>query len=575
VVASAAAPLSCSTPDAGVPEPSDTADEDRVFPQGVASGDPRPDGVLLWTRATPEGDDFEAAVPVRWFVATDEDMTELVAEGELEVGPDTDHCLRLRMTDLEPGTTYYYRFSAGGVTTRSGRTRTAPADEDEHEFSFAITSCQEYVGRWYHAWRELVERDGDIDFVLFLGDYIYESIADPRFQPVDSPRSLSLPDGMSLDGTDTNLSALTLADYRALYRQYRTDPDLKEAHRRFPWVIMWDDHEFVNDCWQDVANEFDGARGEERDTTRREAATQAWFEYLPIDVPYQPEAGFPADIQTYRTMRWGRHAELFLTDSRYYRDDHLIPETEREPLVGKFTENSPLGSRIFALKEGFDQLEAESPPSMLGAVQKPWLTDSIGASTATWKLFASALMMAQLNLDMREEPDIPALLQNNFYFKVDQWDGFRTERRMLLETLASVDNLVVLSGDLHGNYAAELRADFDDPSTPATAVEFTVTGISSISLQEQLDLFTVNDPRLEPLGLEAVTPRFDEVVQSSGPHFAYANSSAYGYAVVRVATGQLRVQFVEVPSVDTPTPGGPPAVVDFFVDAGTPALRRG
>jgi alkaline phosphatase D len=582
VVASAAVPWSgCGSsgdpdaPEDTIPEPSPSEQADRVFPQGIASSDPRPDGVLLWTRVEPPAAD-EAAV-VRWYVALDEAFTEPVATGELVAEPEVDHTVRVRLVDLQPYTWYWYRFSVEGpdgtVTTQTGRTKTAPTADMDVPVRFAVTSCQEYVGRWYHAWRRLVEREPELDFVLFLGDYIYESIADPRFQPLDSPRSLTLPDGMSLDGTPGNLVAVTLADYRALYRQYRSDPELRRVHARYPFVVIWDDHEFSNDGWQDVANEFDGERGLERDTARRQAATRAWFEHVPVDVPYDGEAAFPSDVVTYRALRYGRHAELLLTDQRYYRDDHLVPETEAELSVGKLMPNSALGSRILALKAGFDALEAETPPAMLGEAQERWLVDAVSGSDATWKLWASALMMAQLVLDLREVEEAPPLLRNVFYFKLDQWDGFRTERARILSQLAGVRDLVVLSGDLHGNYAAHLRPDFDDPSTPATAVELTVTGISSISLQEQLDTIAATEPMLADTGVDQITHLFDDNLRATGPHFVYANSSAYGYAVVELDGAELRARFEELTRVTDPVDDGAGATVAFRVRSGTNALE--
>jgi alkaline phosphatase D len=582
VVASAAVPLpGCAgsdeldAPGESIPEPSPAAEADLAFPQGIASGDPRADGVLLWTRVEPPVSD--EPVVVRWYVALDEAFTEPIASGELTAEPDADHTVRVRLVDLMPHTWYWYRFAAelpdGIVTTQTGRTKTAPTADMEAPVRFAVTSCQEYVGRWYHAWRRLAERESELDFVLFLGDYVYESIADPRFQPLGSPRSLTLPDGMSLDGTPGNLVAVTLADYRALYRQYRSDPDLRRIHALYPFVVIWDDHEFSNDGWQDVANEFDGERGLERDTARRQAATRAWFEHLPVDVPFDADAAFPDDVITYRALRYGRHAELLLTDQRYYRDDHLVPETEASLQVGKFMPNSALGSRILALKEGYDELEAATPLSMLGATQERWLVDAISRSDATWKLWGSALMMAQLVIDLREVEEAPLLLRNAFYFKVDQWDGFRSERARILGQLAGVRDLVVLSGDLHGNYAAHLRPDFDDPTTPPTAVELTVTGISSISLQEQLDTITATDPMLADTGLDQVTHLFDDNLRTTGPHFVYANSSAYGYAVVELDGAELRVRFEELMRVTDPVDDGAGTTVAFRVRSGTSTLE--
>ena len=564
-----------------VPGVSDPEDVLRAFPQGLAAGDPRPESVLLWTRAQPSAGEEERAIELRVRVTLDEAGERLVHEGVLEATPESDHTARVKLTTLSPATTYYYRFGRedSGVWSDTGRTRTAPAEDSELPLRFAIASCQEYVGRWFHAWRalaELEEREGPVDFVLFLGDYIYESIADPRFQELGSERALELPDGLPLDGLpdSENLVAYTLADYRALYRQYRADPDLRRAHARYPFVIAWDDHEFTNDAWQDVANEFDGAQGEERQTARREAATRAWFEYLPVDVPRDAAASFPDDIVTYRGFRYGRHVELLLSDVRYYRDDHVVPEGPAVPEVGKIIENSPLGARVLAIKEGFDALEAEARPTMLGAAQKQWLLDAARASETTWTIWGSALMAAQMVIDLSAFSELPLFLQNRFYFKPDQWDGFRSERAEILAALAERTNVVVLSGDLHGFYAAELRPDFDDPAAPATAVEFTVSGISSIPLAAQLDKFTREDPALAALGLEELVPLFDDNLREASPHIVHADSARYGFAIVEADADALTVDFHELDEVRTRAYVAPARVTSFRVRAGSRTIER-
>jgi alkaline phosphatase D len=189
---------------------------------------------------------------------------------------------------------------------------------------------------------------------------------------------------------------------------------------------------------------------------------------------------------------------------------------------------------------------------MLGDVQRGWLVAGIAASVATWKLWVSPLMVAQMVLDLTDREEAPPIFRNRFYFKVDQWDGFRSERAGVLADVAAVDGMVVLSGDLHGSYAALLREDFDDPTTPATAVEITAPGISSISLQEQLDLFASTDPRLADTGLAEVTHLFDEVLLDTGPHYAYANSRAYGYVRIDVTAAEIVATFVEIDTVTAP-----------------------
>lgn len=552
--------------DGAEPGPEELA---RVFPQGVASGDPRPDGVLLWTRVEPDG---EAPIAVEYAVAEDEDFAVIVASGAAEARADDDFTLRIRLAGLAPGRRHWYRFLARGVMSPRGRTTTAPDANVDAPVRFAVASCQDYLGRYFHAWRALVEEADELDFVLFLGDYVYEYTRYPELQEPTPERQVELPDGLVIDAVEGVVAARTLADYRALYRRIRSDPDLQEIHRLVPFVAIWDDHEHANDAWQDRANDFDGAQGEERDTARREAATRAWFEHLPVDVAFDAAAGFPDDIVTWRTLRWGRRLELVLTDQRYYRDDHLIPEGPTDPEVGKLLANSPLGARTFVIKPPFDEREAAAAPTMLGAAQREWLVAALRASDARWKIWGSALMVAQMVLDLRGLAGVPDTFQNLYYFKTDQWDGFRSERAEILAALADVPGLVVLSGDLHGFYAAEVRVDPDDLAAPPVAVEFTVAGISSISLYEQIAAVVASNPLLAATGLGAVVPMFDPVLRATCPHFVHARSDRYGAAVVTADPDALAVEFVEVADVRDPTYAGVASRTRFRVAAGVPRI---
>jgi alkaline phosphatase D len=513
-------------------------------------------------------------VTVEYVVADDPDFRAIVVAGVVEAQADDDFTLRVRLVELGPGRRYWYRFFADGVMSPPGRTTTAPAADADAPVRFAVASCQDYLGRYYHAWRALVEQADDLDFVLFLGDYIYEYTRYPELQEPTPERRVELPDGLVIDGSENIVAAHTLADYRAIYRAVRSDPDLQEIHRLVPFVAIWDDHEHANDAWGDHAVDFDGVRGDEQDTARREAATRAWFEHLPVDVAYDAAAGFPDDIVVWRTLRWGRRLELVLTDQRYYRDDHLIPEGPADPEVGKFLENSPLGSRTFVVKGPFDAREAAAAPTMLGASQREWLVSTLRASDARWKVWGSALMVAQMALDLRPVAGVPATFQNIYYFKTDQWDGFRSERAQILAALADVENLVVLSGDLHGFYAAELRVDPDDPGVEPVAAEFTVAGISSISLVEQITAVVATNPLLAATGLGAVVPMFDAVLRETCPHFVHAQSDGYGAAIVTVDPDALAVEFVAVAGVRDPKYGGVRSRTGFRVAAGSSRITR-
>src|SRR5882672_73865 len=229
------------------PEPSEDPEATaRVFPQGLMSGDPSPDSIVLWTRVEPPK--ANSKVPVGYELATDDQFKEMVTNGEMDATADTDHTIRLKIKDLEPGTVYYYRFQALGVRSVVGRTKTAPAAGADVKVRFAFAACQDFVGRFYHAWKALAAEDA-VDFVVHLGDYIYETDGNPAFQTPGAGRKIELPDGLSI--SDTTKAAQTLADYRSLYRQYRSDPDLQRVQQLFPFICIWDDHEFGDDSWQD------------------------------------------------------------------------------------------------------------------------------------------------------------------------------------------------------------------------------------------------------------------------------------------------------------------------------------
>jgi alkaline phosphatase D len=451
--ASAAVPLTgCSSDgpnegDAGT-ESSPPADVLRVFPQGLASGDPTSESVILWTRVeTNDGHGGAAGdVSVGYEISTDRAFKSTVAKGELSAAASADHTIRIKVTKLSAFTTYYYRFKARGVTSDTGRTKTAPKDDADVPVRFAFAACQDFAGRYYHAWKALADDDA-VDFVIYLGDYIYETAGNPSFQTPTDSRKIVLPDGISLGGS--GMAAQTLADYRSLYKQYRSDEHLRRAHAMFPFYCIWDDHEFGDDCWQDNTNHFNGANGDEKNTAEREDADQAWFEYQPADVQYDEAASFPNDIRIYRNLRYGKHMELFLTDQRYYRDDHLIPEGPQDTSVAKLTTNSSVGSRIFLLKSGFDPKEAAAKPTMLGAAQKAWFVDAVKASNATWKVWGSEVQLSQMVVNLKSFPKVPPPFNDLFYLTVDQWDGYRSERAEILGALQGVENLVVVTGDIH------------------------------------------------------------------------------------------------------------------------------
>src|SRR6188768_1592443 len=325
----------------GADESARSVDPEQIFPQSLASGDPRPTSVVLWTRVV-DSERVQADLELSLELATDEAFTQLVsldgaASRRLLALAEFDHCVKTRVEGLTPGTEYFYRFNyvrAGArATTRIGRTKTAPDEDADVSVRFAVVSCQDYAGKYFHAYRMLATLD--LDVIVQLGDYVYETTADPAFQVADAARQVSFghpEQALSLgSGTGSYQAAQSLDNYRDLYRLYRTDPDLQAVHERFPMIAIQDDHEFSDDCHGAVATYQDG-RVDETNTKRRLAADQAWFEFMPVDLSEPPTQDwngaqpFPDQLRYYRSFVFGQHVEFVLTDLRRYRPDHLVPE---------------------------------------------------------------------------------------------------------------------------------------------------------------------------------------------------------------------------------------------------------
>ncbi|MCB9597580.1 MAG: alkaline phosphatase D family protein [Sandaracinaceae bacterium] len=309
-----------------------------VFPQSIASGDPRETSIVLWTRAVPEGGTGAARVKLE--LSTDPELSsrfDLGGLAELDASPDHDHCLRVKVTGLEPGTNYFYRFEHEGTKSRTGRFRTAERADANIPVRFAVMSCQDYVGRYYNPLLRLLDGEhDDLTFVLHLGDYVYETTGDPGFMMSTAERNVTFraPDeALSLGSGDSSYQAArSLSNYRDLYRAYRSDPKLQEVHEKFPFVCIWDDHEFSDDCWGDHATYSDGQAVEE-DMDRRRASEQAWLEYMPVAMDVEADGDLvvdPANLypnaQIYRSFRFGQHCSLAVTDYRSKRPDHPTPE---------------------------------------------------------------------------------------------------------------------------------------------------------------------------------------------------------------------------------------------------------
>ncbi|GAA0232960.1 alkaline phosphatase D family protein [Cryptosporangium japonicum] len=390
-----------------------------VFTLGVASGDPLPDGVVLWTRLAPrplEGGGMPPVpIPVRWEVAADERFRTLVRTGTAVAHPATAHTLHVDARGLRPGAQYFYRFRVGGQASPVGRTRTAPTGRTRR-LRFATASCQNYQDGYYTAHRALAAED--LDFVAFLGDYVYEAAPWPgRLREHIGPGQ-----------------PYTLDEYRNRHAQYRTDPDLARAHASAPWIVSLDDHD-VDDNWTG-----DGAANPSEPSpvpfaARRDAALRAYVEHLPVRVG--------PGMRLYRRFRFGDLATFHVLDTRQYRSAH--PTTVAE---------------------------AEEPwRSMTGPAQERWLLDGLVDSGARWSLLGNQVLLA--GNDSRGGPAEK--------YSFDSWDGYRVQRRRLLNFLGTglAANPVVLSGDQHCTWVSQLNPDPLDEGSPVVGAEFSGTSISS------------------------------------------------------------------------------------------------
>jgi len=413
---------------------------DYPFKLGVASGDPAPDGMVIWTRLAPDpiqgGGMPPEDVLVHWQVARDERMTQVVRQGTATASQAWAHSVHVEVQGLEPDRQYWYQFKAGPDVSPVGRTRTAPAPHTMlKSFRFAFASCQHYEYGYFTALRHLA--DEDLHAVVHLGDYIYEYGVNKK-----SPRQHNSNEIVSLD------------DYRNRYALYKTDTDLQAAHAAFPWIVTWDDHEFDNNYAGNISEEegpsHSGKPGIEIDTAkflaRRAAAYQAYYEHMPLRRSALPHGPF---MPLYRNVSYGQLAQFSVMDTRQFRTDQPCGDWHK-----------PLCAEAFDPKA-----------TLLGDVQEKWLCDGLTASPARWNILAQQVMMARVDR-------VPGEVVK---YEMDQWAGYEVGRKRLLQFLDDhqVANPVVLTGDIHSNWVNDLKVDFDDENSKTVATEFVGTSITS------------------------------------------------------------------------------------------------
>ena len=454
----------------------------ELFTLGVASGDPVADGMVLWTRLAPDPLNpdpvLRDAVPVVWEVSEDATFGRVVRRGQTLARPEWGHSVHVEPYGLAPGRPYYYRFIADGQVSPVGRTRTAPvhlAPLDRLRFGFA--SCQHFEQGYFTAYRDALARD--LDLFIHLGDYIYEGAWGPQVR------------------RQAVIEAMDLSEYRRLHAQYKLDPDLQAAHAAMPWLMIWDDHEVVND-YADLNDEdylpVDAMRA------RRAAAYQAYYEHMPVRVRSRPRG---PDMHFHGASTWGDLAAFALTDARQYRTDHACQTPEDG------------GGRVVTC----DELDAPSR-TLLGSEQERWLNRGLGRSGATWELLAQPTLFSRLFQTTRDgEPGAWS----------DGWDGYPRTRQRILDTVQGrgLSNFVSIGGDMHSWWQADLKADFDNPESATIGTEFVTTSVTAHSYSYN----TFN--RMLP----------------DNPHIGFMDTRERGYAVAEITPARMEVEFREVESV--------------------------
>lgn len=491
------------------------------FSLGVASGAPTPDGVVLWTRLLPARgelpDGGRTALPVRWEVAHDPAFQRIAQSGESLALPQLGHSVHAEPSGLEPDRWYFYRFTAGDAVSPVGRTRTLPAPDGEPQrLRVAYASCQRWEHGYYAAWRHM--RAESLDFVAFLGDYIYEY-----------PNASA-----ALRGFPSIGWVRTLPDYRERYALHRGDPHLQAMHAACPWLVTWDDHEVQNDYAGIHAGDSRplGMNAVADFAARRAAGYQAWYEHMPVRAADFARAirgaTTPADLRIHTRYRFGRLADVLLLDDRQYRDPQVCP---------------PPGRTAGAMNPALCEAWADPARTLLGAGQEAWLDRELSQAAGTWTVLGQQTLFGRRDL----QPGPGELLFN------DGWDGYPAARQRLLEGLQRhrVANPVFLGGDVHEHWVGHVKADYARPDSDTLGVEFCGTSITS-----------------RPGAPERVAQRLAE-----NPHFVYANGAHRGYGVVEFTPQRLEATLRgldHVDSVDAPMA----TLARFSVEAGARRLER-
>lgn len=462
-----------------------------AFQHGVASGDPLPTSVILWTRVSEQ----TAPTSVTWEIASDTAFATIVTMGTFMTDADRDYTVKVDATGLTAGTNYYFRFRVGAAASPIGRTRTAP-EGGVSQLRFALAACSSLAHGYFHAYRNIAAR-ADLDAVLHVGDYIYE---------------YGTADYGAFRDYEPSHECVSLADYRTRYGQYRRDADVQAVHKQHPFIVVWDDHETANNSYRDGAqNHTPATEGPWAD--RKAAALRAHREWMPIR-----EA---TDGRIFRTLRYGDLVELVMLDTRLWGRE--------------------------AQTDSLDDPQTSSPTrQLLGADQETWFLDTLRGSTAQWKLVCQQVMMAQLPL----------------LASTDQWDGYPAQRTRILDAIAAdtIEDVVILTGDIHTSWAFEVTEDPEDTAAydPATgrgarAVEFVTPGITSPGLTRAVE--------------NSVLPLLRRL-----RHFKWADLTKRGYVVLDVTPTSLQAAWYHMIDIERSSATGETFGAAWHVATGTSHL---
>lgn len=486
----------------GAASPAFAGAEPPAFLHGVASGDPLPDGVLLWTRVTPSSDATPGsgkgpAVEVRWEIAEDRAFTRTAAQGAATATAATDHTVKVDVRGLRPATPYWFRFTAGETVSPVGRTRTTPtADATTPGVRFGVVSCSNWEAGHFSAYRHLAART-DLDAILHLGDYIYEYA------------SGSYPTApYTVRQHEPKHEIVSLADYRLRHATYKTDADLQALHATHPMIAIWDDHEVANDTWSGGAeNHTPGAEGDW--AARVAAAKQAYFEWMPVRAS--------TEGTVYRRLRFGKLADLHLLDLRSFRS--------QQSSVGNGAVDDP-------------------ERTITGRAQLDWLKSGLAGSDATWKLVGTSVMISPVAFGalpahlLAPLAELLGLPKEGLAVNVDQWDGYTDDRKELLAHLTqrSIRNTVFLTGDIHMAWANDVPVKAATyPLSQSAATEFVVTSVTSDTVSDLLHV---------PPGTVSVVA--SGAIKAANRHVKWVDMDHHGYGVLDVTTAATQMDYYTV-----------------------------